>query len=209
VDLADAGRMIDDVVAELGTIDVLVNNAGFGDIGAFDLAEWDKLARMITLNVTALTFLAHRLYPSMLLRRRGGILNVSSGFGLEFMPSFGAYVGTKHYVTGFTESLHVEAVAHGVTVTQVCPGPVATEFDAVAGNFTGREPPSIVRISAAHCARASLHGFARGRALVVPGFVMKLVALFGAWSPRWMKRLFYRPVATWMRARELASRVAT
>jgi uncharacterized protein len=207
-DLEDAGAMVSDVESELGPIDVLVNNAGFGDIGLFDLAPWDKLARMIQLNVASLTFLTHRVIGGMVERRKGGILNISSGFGLQFMPGFAAYVGTKHYVSGFTESLAIEAKAYGVTVTQVCPGPVDTEFEAVAENPTGQEAPAIVRIDAATCARSSLRAFRRGRALVVPGLVMKLVMAYAAWVPRWMMRLFYRPASGWLRRRQLAQKKA-
>lgn len=204
-DLTDAAArdaMVDEVTEALGSVDVLVNNAGFGDVGAFDKADWDKLHRMIELNVTALTHLSHRLYPGMVERGRGGVLNVSSGFGLQFMPSFAAYVGTKHYVSGFTESLHVEAARLGVTVTQVCPGPVDTEFEEVAGNFTGQRPPALVRISPERCARQALRGFRRGRALVVPGLLIRIVMLLGAWTPRWLLRLLYRPAAGWLRSRE-------
>lgn len=205
-DLADCDAMLDEVFEALGPIDVLVNNAGFGDVGAFDLADWDKLHRMITLNVTALTFLARRVYPAMIERRRGGILNISSGFGLQFMPSFAAYAGTKHYVSGFTESLHVEAKRLGVTVTQVCPGPVETEFEDVAENPVGQSPPALVRLTAAQCARASLRGFARRRAMVIPGLVIRIVMFLGAWTPRWFLRLIYGPAAGWLRRRELASK---
>jgi short-subunit dehydrogenase len=207
-DLADCGAMIDEATEKLGSIDVLVNNAGFGDMGAFDLADWAKIERMIQVDVVALTYLTHRVYPGMVERKRGGILNISSGFGLQFLPGFAAYVGSKHFVTGFTDSLHVEARAFGITVTQVCPGPVKTEFDEVAGNFTGTDVPSVVRITASHCARSALAGFARGRALVVPGFVMKLLMFLGAYSPRWFRRLFHRPAAAWLRRRELAARAA-
>src|SRR5262249_49936275 len=68
-----------------------------------------------------------RLYRPMIERGRGGVLTVSSGFGLVFFPAFAAYVGTKHYVTSLTESLRCEAAGTGVVVTQLCPGPVATE----------------------------------------------------------------------------------
>jgi short-subunit dehydrogenase len=204
-DLDDTSTMIDEVVEALGPVDVLVNNAGLGDVGALDLADWEKLHRMVTLNITALTFLTHRLYPPMLQRRRGGVLNVSSGFGLAFMPSFATYVGTKHFVTGFTESLHIEAATLGVTVTQACPGPVNTEFEEVAGNFTGHPPPSFLTISADRCAREVLMGFARGRALVIPSLVIRTALFLGARTPRWLLRLFYRPAARWMRARQLAA----
>jgi len=207
-DLDACGAMVDDITAALGRVDVLVNNAGFGDLGAFDLADWDRLHRMIQLNVTALTYLAHRLYPPMIAFGRGGILNVSSGFGLEFMPGFATYVGTKHYVTGLTESLASEARPLGVKVTQVCPGPVATEFEQNVGNFTGEKMPSIAEISAVRCARSALRGFARGRALVVPGILIRLLMWSGAWTPRWFKRLLYWPAAGWLRRRELASQGA-
>lgn len=207
-DLADAGAMLDDVTEALGPIDVLVNNAGFGDMSPFDRAEWDKLHRMIQLNVTALTYLSHRVYPGMVERKRGGILNVSSGFGLETMPMFSTYVGTKHFVTGLSECVHVEAAGLGVTITQSCPGPVATEFDQVAG-ASGDDVPSLFRISAAHCARDSLRGFAKGRAIVVPGLVMKLMMLSGAMTPRWLKRLLNRLLAGPMRARQLPRDAAT
>ncbi|WP_394833351.1 SDR family oxidoreductase [Pendulispora rubella] len=201
-DLADRDavrEMLSSVERATGGVDVLVNNAGFGDLGVFDRADWDKTERMITLNVTALTYLTHRLVPGMVERARGGILNVSSGFGLAFMPGFSVYIGTKHYVTGFTESLRLDLAGTGVTVTQVCPGPVKTEFKETLGNFTGADAPGFVEISAAECARAALRGFERGRALVIPGFVIRVLMLLNAISPRWLKRLLYAPAARKLR----------
>ncbi|WP_394823504.1 SDR family NAD(P)-dependent oxidoreductase [Pendulispora albinea] len=192
-------RMLSSIEHATGGIDVLVNNAGFGDLGVFDRADWDKTERMITLNVTALTYLTHRLLPSMVSRGRGGILNLSSGFGLSFMPGFATYIGTKHYVTGFTESLRLDLAGTGVTVTQVCPGPVRTEFNDTLGNFTGVEPPSFVQISAEECARAALRGFERGRALVIPGLFIRVMMVLNALSPRWLKRLLYAPIARRLR----------
>lgn len=207
-DLAACGAMIDDVKARLGRVGVLVNNAGFGDMSAFDLVAWERLDEMIRLNVVALAYLAHRVYPDMVAHGHGGILNVSSGFGLEIMPSFGSYAGTKHFVTALSESLWCEGRPLGVTVTQVCPGPVATEFEAVMGNKAGRPPPALVVISAKTCARQALAGFRRGRALVVPGFFIRLLMWAGALSPRWIKRWLYLPAARWLRQRQLAARLA-
>ncbi|MCA9610570.1 MAG: SDR family oxidoreductase [Myxococcales bacterium] len=201
-DLEACGAMIDEVQAALGRVGVLVNNAGFGDMGSFDLASWERIESMIRVNVMALAYLSHRVYPDMVAHGHGGILNVSSGFGLEFMPSFAGYVGTKHFVTGLSESLACEGRRLGVTVTQVCPGPVDTEFEAVMGNKAGRPPPSLVRISAKRCARQALAGFRRGRALVVPGFVIRLLMWSAAWTPRWLKRLLYLPAAGWLRKRQ-------
>src|SRR5262249_21239250 len=120
-------------------------------------------------------------------RARGGILNVSSGAGLEPVPGFSAYVGTKHFVTGFTETLRLEVKPRGVVVSQLCPGPVATEFNAVA-SYVATEP-NFVRLDAAACARWALAAFGRGRALIVPGVWMNIAMLLGAVTPRWLKRI--------------------
>jgi hypothetical protein len=188
-------RMLEAVAREVGDVDVLINNAGIGDMGAFDRADWSKTERLIRLNVESLTYLCHRLVGPMVERRRGGILNVSSGFGLEFMPSFATYIASKHYVSGLTESMRLDLRSQGVVVTQVCPGPVATEFEEHLGNFTGHKPPGFLEISAERCARSAIGGFARDRALVIPGIAIRFVMWIGALTPRWVKRLIYRPLA--------------
>lgn len=192
----ETDRMLDAVASSVGAVDVLVNNAGFGDMGVFDRADWDKTERMIRLNVESLTYLTHRLARPMVERKRGGILMVSSGFGLEFMPGFPVYIASKHYVSALAECLRLELRSQGVVVTQVCPGPVATEFESHLGNFTGRKPPSIAEISPERCARSAVRGFARGRALVIPGVLIHLLMWVGALTPRWVKRLVYAPLAT-------------
>jgi len=208
-DLADRAAtdtMLGELTGQVGAIDVLINNAGFGDMAMFDLAKWERIESMIRLNVDALCYLTHRLVRPMVTRRRGGILNVSSGFGLQFMPAMAAYVGTKHFVTGFTEALRLDVRHCGVVVTQVCPGPVATEFDENLGNFTGRKAPSFVEVTPQACARTALRAFERGRALVVPGLVMRLLLFMGAWTPRFVLRWMYGPVAK--KARQLQERNA-
>ena len=197
------------LVAEVGArgldVDVLVNNAGVGMMGVFDKADAEKTAFMIDLNVTSLTLLTLAFLPGMVSRGRGGILNISSGFGLAFLPLFAAYCATKHYVTGFTEALRADLVGTGVTATQVCPGPVATEFEQTMGNTTGAKVPGFVEISAAHCARSSIRAFDSNSAMVVPGLVMKIVMLVNAWSPRFMRRLFAAIVGKVARRRQLGA----
>jgi short-subunit dehydrogenase len=200
----DRDAMLADVEAKTGPVDVLINNAGFGDLGVFDRTEWDKLDRMIALNVTALTYLTHRLVRGMVARGRGGILNISSGFGLTFGPGMAAYVGTKHFVTGFTEGLRLDLTGTGVVVTQVCPGPVATEFIDTVGNFTGVNVPGLLEISADTCARAAIRGLDKRRALVVPGFLIRFVIFLGSRTPRWFLRLFFQPAAKLLRKKQLA-----
>jgi uncharacterized protein len=188
-------------------VDVLVNNAGVGMMGVFDRADYAKTAFMIDLNVTSLTLLTLSFLPGMVERRRGGVINISSGFGLAVMPLFAAYCGTKHFVTGFTEGLRADLAGTGVVATQVCPGPVATEFEEAMGNSTGLSVPGFIEISAEHCARAAVRAFERDRALVVPGVVMKVAMLINALSPRFMRRLFAGLLGRQARKEQLAAPV--
>lgn len=190
------------LTAALGEVDVLVNNAGLGRMGVFDRTTLDDQLGMIEVNVTSLVTLTHALLPAMVARGRGAILNVSSGFGMTFAPGFATYVGTKHFVTGFTEALRVELAGTGVVITQVCPGPVATEFEEVAGNFTGRPIPPAVQISAAQCAAESIAGLERGRAIVYPGALLKVGMALLPLAPRWLQRAALTGSARWLRARE-------
>jgi short-subunit dehydrogenase len=203
-DLASCDAMLAEVERELGPVDVLVNNAGFGDMGIFDRVSWDKTRRMIDVNVTALVYLTYKVVPGMVARGRGGILNISSGFGLTFTPGFASYIGTKHFVSGFSEGLRLDLAGTGVVVTQVCPGPVATEFNDHLGNPTGQDPPSLLVISARACARAAVRAFSRRRALLIPGFWMGLIVPLGMYSPRWVLRLFWWPMARMLRKKQLA-----
>jgi len=195
-------------VADRGlAVDVLVNNAGVGMMGLFERADAQKTAFMIDLNVTSLTLLTLAFLPGMVERRRGGVLNISSGFGLAFTPMFAVYLATKHYVTGFTEGLCADLAGTGVVATQVCPGPVKTEFEQTMGNSTGAKVPAFIEISAEHCARAAVSAFDRGRAMVVPGITMKIVMLINAVSPRFMRRLFAGFLGRYARKKQLASPV--
>lgn len=193
-DLADGAAraaLVEAITARHGGLDILVNCAGLGDIALLEQSDPAKLELMLQVNVVALTMLTRAFLPGMVAQGRGGILNISSGFGLTWMPVVAAYAGSKHYVTAFSESLRAELAGSGVVVTQSCPGPVATEFEAVAGNPTGQKVPGFVELTADQCAHASLRAFRRGRALVVPGFVAAILIHLGASSPRPVLRLLY------------------
>ena len=190
-DPAAAARLAQQVEHEHGAVDVLVNCAGVGDIGLFEVAEPDKLQAMLRVNVLGLTALTRAVLPGMVRRGRGGLLNVSSGFGLTWMPAFAAYAGSKHYVSALSESLRCELAGTGVVVSQLCPGPVATEFEAVAGNPTGQQVPSFIELSAQDCATQALVGFERGRAIIVPGFWAWCMISAGRLTPAFILRRVY------------------
>ncbi len=212
-DLSDptaVDALIDDVTQQVGAIDVLVNNAGIGDLALYDQADWTRIEQMIQTNIVALAKLTHRLVAPMVSRGHGGILNISSGAGVALMPGAATYVGTKHFVTGFTETLRVELAGTGVTVTQVLPGPVDTEFDEAAG-ITGLAggPPSFLRISAAQCAREAIAGFERGRAMVFPGTAYRVLMTLQSMLPRAVERCMARSAALRLRHRQTASSSST
>jgi short-subunit dehydrogenase len=174
VDLSDEND-VDRVVAEAGeqagAVEVLVNSAGVGHEALADQADWARVRNLLRTNVLAVAQLTTALVPAMVKHGRGGVLNMGSGAGLTVMPAAAAYSASKHFMDGFSEALRADLTGTGVVVTQVCPGPVHSEFDQVAGSAGGMAggPPPFMRISAAQCAREALAGFDRGVPLVFPG----------------------------------------
>jgi short-subunit dehydrogenase len=185
-----AANLLADVEAAGEQIEVLVNNAGFGLIGAFAELDAKRLRQMIDLNVGMLTDLCRAVAPQMIARKSGGILNVASTAAFQPGPKMAVYFATKAFVLSLTEALHEELKPHGVSVTCLCPGPTRTEFGEVAG-FGGNgmfdrvamEPPEVVK--------AGLEGLDRNHAVVVPGVVNKI----GAASTRFAPRSVVRKIA--------------
>jgi short-subunit dehydrogenase len=185
VDLARTGACAR-IEAELRAAGVepqfVVNNAGFGLLGAAaDLDRAEQLA-IIDLNVRALTDLSLRFIDS-LARHRGGLLNVASVAGFMPGPGMAVYHATKAYVLSFSEALHRELKPMGVRVTALCPGPVDTEFQARAG-IPGSYFPSRLARSAERVAREGYDGLMRGRRVVIPGTHNKVAALLPRLLPR-------------------------
>jgi uncharacterized protein len=159
-----------------GRIDVLVNNAGVGGQGRFavqrDLA--DDLA-MIQLNIASLVELTGHLLPPMVKRGQGAVLNVASTAGFTPGPLQAVYYASKAFVRSFSEALTEECRGTGVRVTALCPGPVDTGFSAASGldgTLMMRDSP--VKVSAEDVAAAGWAALAKGRAVVVPGLLMRV-----------------------------------
>lgn len=160
----------------------VVNNAAFGLLGpaaALDRAE--QLA-MIDLNVRALTDLS-LMFADSLVRHRGGLLNVASVAGFLPGPRMAVYYATKAYVLSFTDALHHEWRKKGVRVTTLCPGPVATEFQARAG-IPEANLPRVLAQSAEQVAEAGYRGLMAGKRCVIPGFFNKVVTFLPRLVPR-------------------------
>jgi short-subunit dehydrogenase len=202
----DIETLLGRIAEQAGPVDVLVNNAGLGDAALFDRSDWARTRQILRTNIFAVTQLSWALVPGMVKRGRGGVVNIGSGAGLTVLPNAAAYVGSKHFVAGLSEALRADLAGTGVTVTQVCPGPVESEFAQVAGSVGGMAgaPPQFFRISAAQCAREALTGFERGDALVFPGrayrFAMRALPLI----PMWLRRRQAANTAARLRAGQIS-----
>jgi len=190
IDLSKANataKLMADIEANGETIDLLVNNAGFGLIGRFAQLDAKRERQMIDLNVGALTDLCRAAAPAMIERKSGGILNVASTAAFQPGPRMAVYYATKAFVLSLSEALHEELKPHGVHVTCLCPGPTRTEFGEVAG-FGGNGLFDRVAMESPEVVTAGLEGLDRNRAVVVPGVVNKLTAFSGRLVPRSVTR---------------------
>ena len=183
---------VDVVAADLSdphAPDALVNNAGFGARGRIAELSLSRQMEMIQVNVTAATRLARLLVTGMLERRRGGILNVASIAAFQAGPFMGVYYATKAYLLSFSEALAEEVAGSGVTVSCLCPGPTVTEFGDVAG-MTATPAFKYVAATAASVALAGYRGYRKGRVVVIPGCLNRVVTFIGRLVPRSAARRF-------------------
>jgi short-subunit dehydrogenase len=163
-------------VAERGLdVDMLVNNAGFGAWGPFLEESLERQVGQIRVNVEALVTLTHMLLPAMLKRGQGAVVNVASSAGLQPLPYEAVYGATKAFVVNFSEALHVETRGTGVSVVAICPGPVPTEWQAVAGRDEVPSFPPVV--SAEQVVSESLRAVEKDKRAIIPGTLTRLTML--------------------------------
>jgi short-subunit dehydrogenase len=173
-DLASEAASLKEKVDALGlTVDVLVNNAGFGTHGRFADNDWRRDAELVRVNCETVVTLTHLFLPGMIERRRGGVITVASTAGMQPIPYEAVYSASKAFARTFSDALSAELRGTGVRVLCVNPGPVPTEWQVQAGYEPGYLPPVPGKISAEQVARESLRAFERGRRTIIPGTVMR------------------------------------
>jgi uncharacterized protein len=162
-------------------VDVLVNNAGFGEYGEFLRSSVETQVNMVQVNCAAVVHLTRLFLPRMVERRRGGVLIVASTASYQPVPYLATYGATKAFDRMLAEALAEEMKRHGVRVSALCPGPTESEFAQVAGERKGdpRKPQS-----AAEVARSGLEGLAQGRHWVIPYFAGRLQVFAQRFVPR-------------------------
>ncbi len=176
---SDAAQKIFDELKGRGmVVDVLVNNAGFGLHGSFAELPLLRQLEIIQVNVTALVALTGLFLPGMIQRERGGILNVGSVAGFFPGPNMAVYYASKAFVLSFSEALHEELRGTDIHVTNICPGPTATNFSQIARSHRVRET-QVGKMTAAAVARIGYEDFRQDNCLSVTGWKNKLLAAVG------------------------------
>ena len=207
-DLTDEGQCkaaIAEVLARLGAIDVLVNNAGVSHRSLFAQTEPEVIRRVMTVNFFGAVNVTHAALPT-LLERRGAVVAISSVAGFAPLAARSGYAASKHALHGCFETLRAEYGARGVDVMIVCPSFIAT---AIAASHLGGDggaaqgPRTIVggALAPALVARRVVGALERGRRLVLIGRTAWLAWLVSRCAPRWYERAMVRRLDAEMKSR--------
>jgi short-subunit dehydrogenase len=190
-----AARLVEETRKRELTIDMLVNNAGFGSMGDFAKLDLATELEIIQLNVKSLVELTHRFLLPMRERRQGTIVNVASTAGFQGVPFMATYAATKAFVLSFSEALAEENRPHGIRVLALCPGVTDTNF--FAASKIDRPPMRTVQ-TPEEVVDAALRGLARGKSVVISGWAN--------WFVVEAERVVPRSVVTKVAAKALRSR---
>lgn len=151
------------------TVDLLINNAGFGTYGHFTDLDQEHDHAEVMVNVTSVVDLAHIFLPPMAKRGEGAVINVASMAAFMPLPYMAVYSASKSFVLAFSEALAEEYREYGVRVMALCPGPVRTHFFDTLGGKDPAEAAGARVLTAAQVVDAALLGLSRGRSYVLPG----------------------------------------
>lgn len=169
-------------------IDLLVNNAGLGCAGPFLEQDWSRELEQLEVNVLALTRLCHALGQRMAEQGGGQILNVASVAAFQPGPWMSSYYASKAYVLHFSEGLREELKIRGVRVSVLCPGPTHSAFFRAAQMDVTRLAGSKLMMSAEEVALLTVRALEKNRAIIIPGWRNRLLALSPRLGPRWLVR---------------------
>lgn len=162
------------VKEEFGNIDILINNAGFGEFGFFVETDLEKEINLINTNITAVHILTKLFLKDMQQANKGNILNVASIAGFLPGPLMAAYYSSKAYVLRLSESIREELIKQksNVKISVLCPGPVETNFNNVAGVKFG-----LHSLTSEYVAKYTISKLLKNKFLIIPGTKIKLIAI--------------------------------
>jgi short-subunit dehydrogenase len=150
-------------------VEILINNAGFGNIGFFHETAFQRELEMIQLNITTLTQLTKLFAQTMVQNKHGKILNVASTGSYQPGPLFAVYYATKAYVLSFSEAIANELKPFGVSVSILCPGATKSEFAKNAGKVTAKSA-----MEARSVAEIAYRGLMKKKTVIIPGIYNKI-----------------------------------
>ena len=172
-----------------GTVDLLINNAGFGHFRAFGDVAVARETEMLHLNVVALVELSHAFVAAHRGRpadQPAYLMNVASIAAWQAVPHFSTYAASKAFVRSFSEALFYEQRGRAVHVHCLCPGGTHTEFHATAGAGNYGWLANASMLPSAAVAEQGVRAMLRGKKTLVTGFLNKLSAFFTGMAPRWL-----------------------
>ena len=178
------------ILTKRENVDILINNAGFGDFGYFTETDLNKEIEMIDTNIKALHILTKSFLKDMEQRNSGYILNVASSAAFQPGPLMSTYYATKSYVYQLTEALYYEQKKKktNVHIAVLCPGPVKTNFNNVAGVKFSVKPQSSATV-----AKYAIDQLLAKKMLIIPGFKMKCAKFLSRFvSDKFLLRVTYR-----------------
>jgi len=165
-DPAAVKRMVEGALKKFGRIDILVNNAGFGSYEPLAASARETIDSMTATNYVGMVYCTREVLPSMIARRSGAIVNISSFSGIIGTPYISLYCGTKFAQIGFSESLYLELQPHGVHVAVICPGPVRTNFRRDFDHLAPK-PPEFMVIDAAVVSQAVMRAIEKKKFQII------------------------------------------
>ena len=189
-DLAEvdaAVRLVDEINSRKLVVDIVVNNAGFGELGQFAEISLDRQMNMVRLNVVTVVQLTRLLLPEMIKRKSGGVLNVGSTVAFQPGPNMAVYYATKAFVLSFSEALHEELLESNIKVVCLSPGPTKTGFADDSG-MSATKIFSANAMDSQSVAKAGFDAYESNRAFVIPGFKNKFGAFLTRLVPRSLTR---------------------
>ena len=183
--LPDAAQeLFDEIKAREIDPDYLVNNAGFGDYGAFADTSWERYEKMIALNVTTLTHLTHLIVNDWRGRKHGRILNISSTAAFQPGPMMAVYFATKAFVLHLSEAIGDELKEDHITVTALCPGPTDTHFGEESKMNASQLVKNVKIAGAREVAQLGFNAMMKGKPVAIHGAMNRLVPFFIRFLPR-------------------------
>ncbi len=169
---------------------VLINNAGYGLLGDFDVLTLEDQLNMLQLNINAVVELTHHLLPELKKQPQAYVLNIASTAAYQAVPSLAVYAASKSFILSFSRALRMELKTSSVSVSCLCPGPTATGFASRAGMDAFPDLAKRFDMSPVEVAKVGVEGMFKRKAEMTTGLFNKVAAITARHFPKaWVERI--------------------